>query len=55
MTPAHLVLDGVSVVLGGSLILDQLSLTVAEREFVGIIGVSGGGKTTAWKAGTRPA
>jgi ABC-type sugar transport system ATPase subunit len=46
MTPAHLVLDGVSVVLGGSLVLDQLSLTVAEREFVGIIGVSGGGKTT---------
>lgn len=46
MTPAHLVLDGVSAVLGGSLILDQLSLTVAEREFVGIIGVSGGGKTT---------
>jgi NitT/TauT family transport system ATP-binding protein len=46
MTPRHLVLDGVSVVLGGSPILDQLSLTVAEREFVGIIGVSGGGKTT---------
>ena len=46
MTPRHLVLDGVSVVLGESRILDSLSLTVAEREFLGIIGVSGGGKTT---------
>jgi len=46
VTPPHLVLDGVSVVLGGSLILDHVSLTVPEREFVGVIGVSGGGKTT---------
>jgi ABC-type nitrate/sulfonate/bicarbonate transport system ATPase subunit len=30
----------------GPALLDQLSLAVAEREFVGIIGVSGGGKTT---------
>jgi NitT/TauT family transport system ATP-binding protein len=46
VTPPHLVLNGVSVVLGGSLILDHVSLTVPEREFVGVIGVSGGGKTT---------
>jgi NitT/TauT family transport system ATP-binding protein len=32
--------------LGGALILDRVSLTVAEREFVCVIGTSGGGKTT---------
>jgi NitT/TauT family transport system ATP-binding protein len=57
VTPPHLVLDGVSVVLGGSLILDHVSLTVPEREFVGVIGVSGGGKTTLLRtiAGLLPA
>jgi NitT/TauT family transport system ATP-binding protein len=43
---AHLVLDRVSVALGGRPILDGVSLTVAEREFVCVIGTSGGGKTT---------
>jgi len=46
VTTPHLVLDGVSVMLGGKLILDRVSLTVSEREFVCIIGTSGGGKTT---------
>ena len=46
MTAPHLVLDKVSVMLGGTLILDQVSLTVSEREFVCVIGTSGGGKTT---------
>src|SRR5215472_2264034 len=32
--------------LGGALILDRVSLTVSEREFVCVIGTSGGGKTT---------
>jgi NitT/TauT family transport system ATP-binding protein len=46
VTAPHLVLDGVSVTLGGTLILDHISLTVSEREFVCVIGTSGGGKTT---------
>jgi ABC-type nitrate/sulfonate/bicarbonate transport system ATPase subunit len=32
--------------LGRTLILDQISLTIFEREFVCVIGTSGGGKTT---------
>ena len=50
MTSPHLVLDEVSVVLGGTLILDHVSLRVAEREFVCVIGTSGGGKTTLLRA-----
>jgi NitT/TauT family transport system ATP-binding protein len=46
----HLVVDKVSVVLGGSLVLDEICLTVAEREFVCVIGISGGGKTTLLRA-----
>jgi len=42
----HLVLDKVSVELGGVRILHEVSLTVSEREFVCVIGTSGGGKTT---------
>jgi len=45
MTP-HLVLDRVTVVLGGAVVLDGISLTAFEREFVCVIGTSGGGKTT---------
>src|SRR5262249_15194344 len=44
--PGHLVLDRVSVMLGDTLILDRVSLTVSQREFVCVIGTSGGGKTT---------
>src|ERR1051325_8057549 len=50
MTSPHLVLDRVSVVLGGALVLDRVSLTVFERELVCIIGTSGGGKTTLLRA-----
>lgn len=46
MSPPHLVLDQVSVELGGARILHDVSLTVSEREFVCVIGTSGGGKTT---------
>jgi NitT/TauT family transport system ATP-binding protein len=46
MSARHLVLDGVTVELGGARILDDVSLTVAQREFVCVIGTSGGGKTT---------
>jgi NitT/TauT family transport system ATP-binding protein len=46
MASPHLVLDNVCVELGGARILQDVSLTVAEREFVCVIGTSGGGKTT---------
>jgi NitT/TauT family transport system ATP-binding protein len=57
MPPPHLVLEKVSVKLGGALILDEVSLTVFEREFVCVIGTSGGGKTTLLRAiaGLMPA
>jgi NitT/TauT family transport system ATP-binding protein len=42
----HVVLDQVSVELGGRQILRDVSLSIAEREFVCVIGTSGGGKTT---------
>jgi ABC-type nitrate/sulfonate/bicarbonate transport system ATPase subunit len=52
----HLVLDRVSVMLGDTLILDRVSLTVSQREFVCVIGTSGGGKTTLLRtiAGVLP-
>jgi NitT/TauT family transport system ATP-binding protein len=46
VSPGHLVVDKVSVVLGGTRILHEVSLTLSEREFVCVIGASGGGKTT---------
>jgi NitT/TauT family transport system ATP-binding protein len=46
VAPPHLVLDNVCVELGGARILQDVSLTIAEREFVCVIGTSGGGKTT---------
>jgi NitT/TauT family transport system ATP-binding protein len=56
MTSPHLVLDKVSVMLGDALILEGVSLTVFEREFVCVIGTSGGGKTTLLRtiAGVLP-
>jgi NitT/TauT family transport system ATP-binding protein len=57
MPQPYLLLDGVSVEIGGILILADLSLTVSEREFVCVIGTSGGGKTTLLRtvAGLLPA
>src|SRR6185295_5630979 len=46
MNAPQLVLDRVSVALGGALVLDGVSMTAFEREFVCVIGTSGGGKTT---------
>ena len=56
MTSPHLVLDQVSVTLGEALVLEGVSLTVFEREFVCVIGTSGGGKTTLLRtiAGVLP-
>ena len=50
MATAHLVVDSVSVVLGRRPVLADISLSVAEGEFVCVIGVSGGGKTTLLRA-----
>ena len=38
--------EGVSVVLGGRLILDRVSFSIAPGEFCGLIGSNGAGKTT---------
>jgi ABC-type Fe3+/spermidine/putrescine transport system ATPase subunit len=46
MLPPLLVLDSVCAELGGTRILQDISLEIAEREFVCGIGTSGGGKTT---------
>ncbi|HUN32072.1 MAG TPA: ABC transporter ATP-binding protein [Trebonia sp.] len=53
----YLVLDNVRVELGGKPVLHDISLTVARRELVCVIGKSGGGKTTLLRtiAGLLPA
>jgi NitT/TauT family transport system ATP-binding protein len=50
MSSPRLALDSVSVKFGNSIILEDLSLLVAEHEFVCVIGTSGGGKTTMLRA-----
>lgn len=50
MPSPRLVLDSVCVRFGNSIILEDLNLTVAEHEFVCVIGTSGGGKTTMLRA-----
>jgi ABC-type nitrate/sulfonate/bicarbonate transport system ATPase subunit len=50
MSSPRLALDSVSVKIGNSIILEDLSLAVAEHEFVCVIGTSGGGKTTMLRA-----
>jgi NitT/TauT family transport system ATP-binding protein len=45
-TTPKVVVDHLSVSLGGNHILDDIDLEVDEHEFVCIIGTSGGGKTT---------
>jgi NitT/TauT family transport system ATP-binding protein len=45
-TKPKVVVDHLSVSLGGNHILDDIELTVDEHEFLCIIGTSGGGKTT---------
>jgi iron complex transport system ATP-binding protein len=43
-------LDGVSVTLGGSRVVDRLSCVVEPGEWVAVIGPNGAGKTTALRA-----
>ena len=45
-----LALDGLSVTLGGQLIVDRLGAAVGEGEWVALIGPNGAGKTTALRA-----
>ena len=43
-------LDGVTLRLGGRLVLDRISLAIDENEFVGVLGPNGAGKTTLMRA-----
>lgn len=46
-------IDNLSVRYGGALILDGVSISVAERECVAVLGPNGAGKTTLLKAVSR--
>ncbi len=45
-----IVLDGVTLRLGGRTVLDRVSLGIADAEFVGVLGPNGAGKTTLMRA-----
>ena len=45
-----IVLDGVTLRLGGRVVLERISLEIADREFVGVLGSNGAGKTTLLRA-----
>jgi zinc/manganese transport system ATP-binding protein len=43
-------LEGVSLAVGGRTVLADISLAIAEGEFVGVLGANGSGKTTLFRA-----
>jgi zinc/manganese transport system ATP-binding protein len=43
-------LDKVTLLVGGRAVLEDISLTVGEGEFVGVLGANGAGKTTLFRA-----
>ena len=45
-----IVLDGVTLRLGGRIVLERISLEIADQEFVGVLGPNGAGKTTLMRA-----
>jgi zinc/manganese transport system ATP-binding protein len=45
-----IVLDRATIALGGRAILSAVNLSVAEGEFVGVLGANGAGKTTLLRA-----
>ena len=45
-----IVLDGVTLRLGGRIVLERISLEIADGEFVGVLGPNGAGKTTLMRA-----
>ncbi len=48
MSPV-VVIENVSFTYGGPLVLEHVDLTVEEREFLGVVGPNGGGKSTLLK------
>jgi zinc/manganese transport system ATP-binding protein len=49
LRPATLVVDGVTVRLGGRTVLNDVSFTLRRGEFTGLIGANGAGKTTLFR------
>ena len=50
MSNSAVLLDKVTLSVGGRAVLEDISLTVGEGEFVGVLGANGAGKTTLFRA-----